>query len=266
MLAVVPIVEGTGDTNATRSLILRYLRGRSIATDAISAKGRGNITRKGGLERLLSLASTIKPPYEASRKAILVLLDADDEPCAGTFALNLAERAQKCRLPHPVAIVVANRMFESWVIGSFEEMVRYGVCTVCKTVTIPDDVESIHKPKQWLEVTMSEPPYVPEIHQESFSMFIDFNLVKQRCRSFRRFCKTLDELLTMTNPPRGHVLPSHKSIGESSLLAKVEELPVTEVQEAHIQSTDLSKQSESDNKIAERRDHTFKTRPLVRKQ
>jgi hypothetical protein len=62
IITIAPIVEGTGDTEAINTLVLRYFVEERGCSDikilpAVSAGGRSNITKKCGLEDLLTDAA-----------------------------------------------------------------------------------------------------------------------------------------------------------------------------------------------------------------
>lgn len=236
IITIAPIVEGTSDTEAVSTLVQRYFVEEHKYSDikilpALPAHGRSNITKSGGLEDLLTVAAIrieqnpTQPLYElrdlhggvplpvtprSGQKAILVMLDADEEACPGVFAKNLARRARDCRLPYPVAIVVAKRCFEAWLIASIDRIAERGVGGLRRRIAPPQNPEEEKDPKAWITQYMGPGySYDPRLHQNMMTLYLNFHL-SRRCRSFRRLLKTLDKLLEVATDPnirRKYVMP-----------------------------------------------------------
>lgn len=209
MITIVPIVEGKGDKKALPRLVGRYFdeirRDKGVhIDDPLDAGGKGGITNKKNLEMLLNDAATNKP----QETAILISLDADAD-CSRSLAIRIATCASRFKLKYPVGVIVANRMFECWIISSISEMSKERRCGLRQGVRIPKDPELLANPKSWLESNLRFPPYVPNIYQERMANYINFTLAKAYSRSFRRLLKTLDEIaeLNFAMIPRGYVLP-----------------------------------------------------------
>jgi hypothetical protein len=122
---IVPIVEGHGEVRSVPILVknwLRFRRYRNVEVHVdgpVRAKGKQSLTvdpdrtRALGIEHYAEIANLRDPD------AILVILDADDNPCPGALASSLLERA-KAVLPDdlPVSVVVANREYSEAAQGT----------------------------------------------------------------------------------------------------------------------------------------------------
>lgn len=217
MISIVPIVEGKGDAGAIEYLLERYFA--EVCTDCVVkvekpvvAESISEIVKENGLEKFLEDAATLRVRSYAS-KAIIVLIDADKETCAGKYAGSLAQRAKTKAYPYPIAVVVAKRTFESWLIASIALIAAnapgFGIS---ETIIPPSNPEDVSKPKDWLTDIMRRDlkfGYEPGTHQKRMAMYLDFTITQNTCPSFRRFVKTLEILVRVApNPPRGFVMPS----------------------------------------------------------
>ena len=183
-----PIVEGAGDADALPVLLRRLLPEVAVGPP-INAHGRQNIEDARQCERFLRYAGS-KP----GAQAILILCDADRD-CPKELAAELAERVQDLSPSLPVAIVIANCMYEAWFLASLEsiagERVK-GTEAIPRETTFEGEPEAISNPKRWLTDKM--PPglsYKPATHQASMSAFFDPERAANRSRSFRRLQSAL---------------------------------------------------------------------------
>jgi hypothetical protein len=189
------IVEGQGEVKALRTLIWKLIDWEhqrvTIATPK-NAKGHGDLTKPGGIERFLELAR-----WESECDGVLVLLDADEE-CAAERARGLAARAREKDLPFPVAVVCAKCEYEAWFLASLE--------TIAGHVGIPagtrfeGNVENKRGAKEWLSGQMPKGrTYKETLDQASMTDLLDPDLVRPRSRSFRRLENAIKELLAGGN-------------------------------------------------------------------
>lgn len=131
---LISIVEGDGECAALPILVERMLRHlrrelRVIVDPAyvLCAKDGERITRpydpgrKIGVEWFVARAAREKPA------GILVVVDAEDrcvkrEEGQEPLGPHLLERARREAGGMPVAVVVANRMFEAWFLADFQSL------------------------------------------------------------------------------------------------------------------------------------------------
>ncbi|MDO7877621.1 DUF4276 family protein [Hymenobacter sp. ASUV-10] len=132
--------------------------------------------------------------------AVLVLLDLDDaQACPVTEAQGLATTLATYRLPVPVAVVLARREYEEWLVASLPTIAPH-------TPLLPDSLrrdypaEGKRDVKGWLQTHM-EVAYKPPLHQPEFTRHLDPALASAECRSFRRLETALAWLLTLAAAP-----------------------------------------------------------------
>lgn len=201
------IVEGNGEVKAAPLLVRRILHEQlqryDLRLNVYTARGNGNLTRKGGLEKFLELSRR-----DSACKAILVLIDAEDDhvQCPVTFARELAQRAQVLRLHKPVAIVCAVCEYESWFL--------YNLPVIAPKYLQKPNVRYDGNPEQecsakgWLNRNM--PPgraYKETIDQEKMTALIDLEVTLHASRSFRRLSHAVEQLLHAIDVGKTDVTP-----------------------------------------------------------
>ena len=199
MPAIVPIVEGRGETAAFPLLLRRLLAeeyGRFDLTidHPLAANGWHNLLRTGGIERFLERAA-----LRANAAGIIVLLDLDEADCAADLARELAARARGRGLHLPVAIVVAVQTYEAWFLASIEtirgQRVK-GQMFLPAEVEPPSEPETIRSPKDWLkERLVAGRGYKEKQDMAPLTQLLDCALVRQRCRSFHRLDHAVEQLI-----------------------------------------------------------------------
>jgi hypothetical protein len=203
MASLVPIVEGDGEREAAGILLRRLLypdfaeAGLQVLKP-LSANGRSNLTKSDGIEYFISIA--LRQPDAA---CILVLLDSDrDVPCA--TACRLRERIE-ARQPHlPVAVVCSEVEYESWFVDSIESV--RGASGISEDAEPPDSAPA--NPKAWL--TSHMPPgraYKETTDQAPLTARLDFALLEERSRSFRRMRHAIEELVEAYDAGEAIVTP-----------------------------------------------------------
>lgn len=187
-------VEGDGD-QAAAPLLLRKLLNRTHRADWHVPQP----IKVGELPRLRKVMA--KRAAEVGIKAragtchaVLVLLDLDDAAaCPVAEARALAAELTTYRLPVPVAVVLARREYEEWLVASLPSIAP-------RTALLPDGLRRDYPPegkrdvKGWLQDHM-EGSYRPPTHQPEFTRLLDPALVTAECRSFRRLETALADLL-----------------------------------------------------------------------
>ncbi|MEW6211610.1 MAG: DUF4276 family protein [Acidobacteriota bacterium] len=192
MPKIVPIVEGPGEVAAVPILfqkILKPLRRYDIQiARPYKAKGRDNLKKKGGLEKFIEAACK-----ERDCGAIFIVFDAEDESYC-KLAKDFSTRVNALWVRYPVVIVVANRMYENWLVASIETIA--GQFGLPAGLSPPEDVESIKNAKRWLNDHFpKDQAYKETIHQEAMTRLLDIELAATRSRSFRRFLHAIEQAL-----------------------------------------------------------------------
>lgn len=180
------VVEGDGEVGALPILVRRHLHeNREIFDLGVekpkNSKGRGNLEAPGGVERYSQYAAL---PDEVC--GVLVLCDSDsDRVCE--FGPELHERASAAVLGKPVIVTLAVKEFENWIVASAE------------TIEDAEPVESADFEALGAEAIIRSwrypRAYVKPLHQPGYAQQLDFDLVRERCPSFDRLVRCLDELI-----------------------------------------------------------------------
>ncbi len=174
------IVEGDGDKEAVPLLLRRLVHGKfqryETRFEAINAKGRGNLTDEEKFARFLNLALT-----KRDLAAILVVLDAETD-CPKVLAQTLANWARQRNPRVSVAIVVANRYFEAWLLA--------GHCLHTNPETVaPSDA------KRKLAQKIRRAAYRETMDQGRLTAQMTVWKAYRRCRSFRRLVHAVAQLI-----------------------------------------------------------------------
>jgi len=194
---IVPIVEGDGDAKAVPVLLRQVLH--SLLEEytwevARPKKAHSLAFLRKNIERYLYYAQ-----MEPDSGAILILMDLDDG-CPKLEAQELAERIRRLAPRVPVAVVLAHREYEAWLLASIETIVRQRSdlfsAAFVKDPKVPDDVESIRDAKGWISGRMrGNQKYKETVHQAGMTALIEHRLAAQRSRSFRRFLNAVSALV-----------------------------------------------------------------------
>lgn len=178
-------MEGDGDQGAVPVVIRSHLHQREVfdleVGKPINAKGRTKLLREGELERFAKLAA-----IQADTVGVLVLCDADDDPPC-RLGPEIAARCESAVASVPIRGCLAVREFENWLLASPE--------TLAPAEESPRDdyeaVSAVGRIAQW----RAPLKYVKSIHQPSLAARIDLRLASERCPSFARFLRCVDELV-----------------------------------------------------------------------
>lgn len=178
------IVEGDGDQGAVPIIVRDRLHKRGVydvnVRKPFNAKGRGNLLRDGQLERWLQLAA-----LDDDTCGVLVVCDAEtDAPCE--LGPVLTKRCQQTLPTLPVRVSLAVRQFENWIVAS-SEAIR------AETLEDVDDYEGaggIATIRAWRRPRS----YVKPLHQPGYAAQLDHAVVAERCPSFARLLRCIDEL------------------------------------------------------------------------
>jgi len=180
-----PIVEGHGEVSAVPVLVRRLAELMEIPYVRVGApfrSKRSQLIQKEGLQTVISRARE-----EPDCAAILILFDADDD-CPKKEAPKLLQWAEEAAAPLPCALVMANREYEAWFLGSLEVLLlERGVKTA---QSFEEDPETKRDAKGELESRFGRDfYYIEKEDQPAFTALTDWALVHQRCRSFRKMSK-----------------------------------------------------------------------------
>lgn len=191
MPRLLAVVEGEGDQAAVPGLLTRALH-RLEHYDWFVAER--DTMAVGGLGALRHHFGRYAGALRKQRvDAVLVLLDSDDG-CPVAEARELAGRFRAERLPFPVAVVLARREFEAWLLASLETIAP-------RAADLPDDAAfdgDPEIPRDCKALITGRMPagraYSPTRHQAAFARLLDFDLAAGRSRSFRRLLHAVEEV------------------------------------------------------------------------
>ena len=202
---IVPIVEGVGEERALPKLVRRWLQHRrfdrwfEVPDRAVNAKGCGNLKAAHDPRRHLGIEHYVTAALRAGpADAILVVLDADKECLHRAHGQGLGpellRRAREVAGGVPVAVVVANRTYEAWLLAGRAALGR------CPLVTDKAGLRDIGDPEDRAggkEVmgTFIDDTYSPPVHQPPLSEAISFSPGSQaRSPSLAKLLRDLDRL------------------------------------------------------------------------
>jgi hypothetical protein len=177
------VVEGYGDRDAVPLVVRNYLHAEGEfeleVGKPLNAKGRGNLTKSGQLEKFVGLAVR-----EPGTTGVLVVLDAEDD-AACKLGPELLARAEAAAAPIPARVCVAVRKFENWLAASDLKEPHW--------VPGPRGYEcggADAAIRRWLPNSV----YAKTAMQAGLAAGIDFALVRPRCPSFARLLVRIDQL------------------------------------------------------------------------
>ena len=191
-MRVITIVEGHGETEAVPLLVRRMAarldyRGSLELPHPIRVN-RGRLLRAGELERAVDLAGR----KSSAGDAILVVFDADGD-CPATLAPAVLARAVASRRDRRIAVIIANREYEAWLIAASDSLVAQG--RLRPSASAPANPEDIRNPKAWLSDHLAgSRSYSETIDQAALTAVFDLTEAR-RAASFDKFFREVESLL-----------------------------------------------------------------------
>ncbi len=188
--AIVPIVEGLAEVQSV-PVLLRRIQEAEGSYEASIARPfrvkRSRVVRPGELERAIKQAVRSRE----GAAAVLVILDADDD-CPARLGPDLLERGRKAT--HlPVAVVLANRELEAWLLASKESL--RGKRGIRQDAVAPQAPETIRGAKERLSKNMQDRRYIETDDQVALVANMDISLAARRSPSFARLLREVRRLL-----------------------------------------------------------------------
>lgn len=184
------IVEGDGEVQAFPVLVRRIWQ-------ELEPAGRLEMGRPFRLPRgkLLNRPNELERALQFQRSsadAAIILTDSDDDP-ACQLAPRLLERARAASPGLPVAVVLAEREYESWFLAGIESL--------CGRRRLRDDLErpaahrTLRDAKGWLgEHMLGDQPYDPVVDQAKLSAALDLHEARTHAPSFDKLWRELVRL------------------------------------------------------------------------
>lgn len=196
-LRVVAIVEGAGEVEALPVLLRRIgleLLG-DVEVEALKPfqmKGRSEIVSErrsklpNAIDTCLRKLESAQRPTPSVAKLLLILIDADGE-CPVLLMRELRARPEIANARGEVAIVVATRNYETWLVGGAS-----GFADLLKTSkSLPPDPEIAGLGESWLKANLRRGVYSKTVDQRRLSGLMDLAGCRQGCPSFDKLCREL---------------------------------------------------------------------------
>jgi Domain of unknown function (DUF4276) len=188
-MTIQPIVEGHGDVEAVPALLRRLVAEASYPDitilKPIRAK-RAELVTAASLDRWIQLARTRNP------QAILILFDGDDD-CPAELAPVVKQFATASAAPIPCEVVVAQREYESWFLGSMESLRGFG--GISEQAQSHAEPERPRDAKGEVDLRMITGRfYVERTDQVALTTAFEFQSAYRACRSFRKMVKVFGDL------------------------------------------------------------------------
>lgn len=169
----------------------------------ITANGRSNLTKTGGIERFFR--------YAAQRHdAVLIVVDADED-CPVRLARGLANRIRALGPAVPSAVVAAKSAFEAWFLADLESIAGRrvkGRVLIPASARRPDGPDEVRNAKSALiALTARGTTYKETTDQPALASMIDPGLIRERSRSFRRLLGAVSGIADAVEAGRSGVTP-----------------------------------------------------------
>lgn len=120
--------------------------------------------------------------------AIVVLLDGDDDPCPGELATQLNAWAKASAHPIQCEVVVAQREYEAWFLGSIESLRgKRGISDQAESHPRPEEPRDA---KGRVSAQMVDGRiYIETADQVALTSAFELQSAYRSCRSFRKMVK-----------------------------------------------------------------------------
>jgi Domain of unknown function (DUF4276) len=198
VVAIAPIVEGHGEVESVRTLLVRTLE--TVAHDCVPLVlqpirvAKSKVVKDAReLTRAVDLAALKLSSVAADRHAVLLLLDADDDP-ACELGPRLLSSVQSERAHVDIACVIAVVEYETWLVAGAETLGAYMLEGF--TAAIPADPEAQRAGKGWIEQFIAAPKYSETVDQVRLTASFSIATARRRARSFDKFCRELEKRCT----------------------------------------------------------------------
>lgn len=183
MSRIIAIVEGDGEVRAVPALMRRlaYAAGRYDVEilPPIRVHRDKFLNKSEEFGRMLTLAVA-----KVRTGTVFVLLDADDD-CPVDLARRIRDDAQSHVHDAHLAVIIANREFESWFIAAAESIA--GTRGLIGGLAAPAHSEEIRNAKGWLSERCRNGRYREVTDQPALVELFDIDAALAKSRSFRKF-------------------------------------------------------------------------------
>lgn len=208
---IAPIVEGHAEVKAVERLLFRIWNEVVCGTDRLQVlepfrPKRDQILQVDGValgkevqKAVIKLQAKLKREVSATG-LVLLLFDAEKE-CPAQLARRLLDLAHKARADAPIACVLANQMFENWIIAGSGTL--HGVNGLPNPLPDVADVEAVGGKgwiKEQLRAVNRNRAYSETIDAPQYVQRMDVLGARTRSPSFDKLCRELAKLFPPLQP------------------------------------------------------------------
>jgi hypothetical protein len=199
-LNVAVIVEGHGENSAV-ALLLRnlwtFLGGEHCNVLTPIRRSRGKLLKPDDPDMGNAIQLALRKLAAVGGGLVLILLDAEED-CQrlGSLGPLTLRRAKQLRGDVDIACVIANVMYETWLVASADSLGRY--LDLGSISRIPDEPEQEKAGKSWIKRYIRSASYSPSIDQARLTSGMDFSLCRMRSPSFDKLCRELESRITIS--------------------------------------------------------------------
>lgn len=189
-LSIATIVEGQSEVESVPILLRKIIERRNnyeIQVCRPFRVKRNRVVLEGEIEKAIRTLSIKREQVGA----ILVLLDADTD-CPRELGPRLLQRC-KSATPLPVAVVLANKEYECWLLGA--KVSLRGKRNIIQTAQPPPEPESIRGAKARLSNNMAGQSYLEIDDQPALTNAMDIDAAQSSCPSFDKMIREVDNLV-----------------------------------------------------------------------
>jgi len=185
MIAI--LAEDDSDAEVLKCLVRRRLNQPQLTIKTKGYEGSGGLLRKG--------ARDIKRWSRVGATAVIVCHDADSNPAQVIRDTLVSKVIGPSGFSGSACLGVPVEEMEAWIIAD-----ELAVSSVIPSFRFAGHAspETINSPKEWLcnqsRAANGKPLYAPKTFNPSVARYLRFDVVAQKCPSFRRFLECVDTL------------------------------------------------------------------------
>jgi hypothetical protein len=192
---IAPIVEGHGEQQAVRRLLLRIAsdaRAQAVLriNEPIRIKSGSFVNDQAYFNKYMALAAA--KARQQPDGHVLVLLDCEDD-CPAQLGPQLLARAQSVAADVSTLVVLAHREYETWFMAAVVSL--RNLEGMAADVVAPARPEAMRDAKGWLGRQMLY-RYDPISHQLAFTNAFDLNAART-IPSFDRLCRKIASIVKL---------------------------------------------------------------------
>ena len=170
--------EDISDANTLKVLVRRLAHNESLRVTPKGFRGCSKMLRKGAME--------LRNLHRLKHTRFIICHDADGPDPGPKREIVRDQIVEPSGVTEPCCIVIPVQALEAWILADIECAAKLFRSWVPKPI---DNPEGITKPKEHLERlskgSKGRPLYSHATHNEQLAKYLDLDLVKRKCPSFR---------------------------------------------------------------------------------